>query len=67
MDYTIIGNMVNMTSRLQSHAEVEGILMGHETYSLIKDVVAAEEQTQIKVKGSPSRYAATRSSACMTT
>jgi class 3 adenylate cyclase len=51
MDYTIIGNMVNMTSRLQSHAEVDGILMGHETYSLVKDEIAAEEQTQIKVKG----------------
>jgi adenylate cyclase len=51
MDYTIIGNMVNMTARLQSHAEVDGILMGHETYSLVKDVVAAKEQSPIKVKG----------------
>ena len=51
MDYTIIGNMVNMTARLQSHAEVDGILLGHETYSLVKDVVATEEQTPIKVKG----------------
>jgi class 3 adenylate cyclase len=51
MDYTIIGNMVNMTARLQSHAEVDSILVGHETYSLVKDVVAAEEQTPIKVKG----------------
>jgi class 3 adenylate cyclase len=51
MDYTIIGNVVNMTARLQSHAEVDGILIGHETYSLVKDVVGAEEQTPIKVKG----------------
>jgi adenylate cyclase len=51
MDYTIIGNMVNMTARLQSRAEVDGILLGHETYSLVKDVVATEEQTPIKVKG----------------
>jgi hypothetical protein len=43
--------MVNMTARLQSHAEVDGILLGHETYSLVKDVVATEEQTPIKVKG----------------
>jgi class 3 adenylate cyclase len=51
MDYTIIGNVVNMTARLQSQAEVDGILMGHETYSLVKDAVAAEEKTPIKVKG----------------
>ena len=51
MDYTIIGNMVNMTARLQSHAEVDGILMGHETYSLVKDVVTTEERSSIKVKG----------------
>ena len=51
MDYTIIGNAVNLTARLQSHAEIDGILLGHETYSLVKDEVAAEEQTTIKVKG----------------
>ncbi len=51
MDYTIIGNMVNMTARLQSHAEVDSILIGHETYSLVKDIVATEEQTPIQAKG----------------
>ena len=51
MDYTIIGNAVNLTARLQSQAEIDGILLGHETYSLVKDEVAAEEQTPIKVKG----------------
>jgi class 3 adenylate cyclase len=51
MDYTIIGNMVNMTARLQSHAEIDGILLGHETYSLVKDVVATEERSPIEVKG----------------
>jgi class 3 adenylate cyclase len=51
MDYTIIGNMVNMTARLQSHAEIDSILMGHETYSLVKDVVATAEHNPITVKG----------------
>ncbi len=51
MDYTIIGSAVNLTARLQSHAEIDGILIGHETYSLVKDEVAAEEQAPIKVKG----------------
>lgn len=51
MDYTIIGSVVNLTARLQSYAETDGILLGHETYSLVKDEVAAEEQEPIKVKG----------------
>jgi adenylate cyclase len=51
MDYTIIGSAVNLTARLQSHAEIDGILLGHETYSLVKDEIAGEEQQPIKVKG----------------
>ena len=51
MDYTIIGSAVNLSARLQSHSEIDGILLGHETYSLVKDVVATEEQAPIKVKG----------------
>jgi adenylate cyclase len=51
MDYTIIGSAVNLTARLQSNSEIDGILLGHETYSLVRDEVAAEEQAPIKVKG----------------
>jgi class 3 adenylate cyclase len=51
MDYTIIGNAVNLAARLQSHAEVGSILLAHETYSLVKDEVAAEELEPITVKG----------------
>jgi adenylate cyclase len=51
MDYTIIGNEVNLASRLQSHAELGGILISHETYSLVKDIVLAEEQDPIQAKG----------------
>ena len=51
MDYTIIGNAVNLTARLQTNSDIDGILLGHETYSLVKDEVAAEEQTPIKAKG----------------
>jgi adenylate cyclase len=51
MDYTIIGNEVNLASRLQSHAEPGGILMTHETYSLVKDIVPAAEREPVQVKG----------------
>jgi class 3 adenylate cyclase/PAS domain-containing protein len=49
--YTIIGNEVNLAARLQSHADLGGILLAHETYSLVKDVVLAEETGTITVKG----------------
>ena len=51
MDYTIIGNEVNLAARLQSNAELGGILLAHETYALVKDKVLAVEQEPITVKG----------------
>jgi class 3 adenylate cyclase len=51
MDYTIIGNEVNLAARLESHAEVGGILLAHETHALVKDTVLAEEGDTLTVKG----------------
>src|SRR5947209_1568179 len=51
MDYTIIGNEVNLAARLQSDAELGGILLAHETASLIKDTILTEEQEPVSVKG----------------
>ena len=41
MDYTIIGGQVNLASRLESSAEVNQILIAHETSALIKDEICA--------------------------
>jgi class 3 adenylate cyclase len=51
VEYTIIGNEVNLASRLQAHADLGGILLSHETWSLVKDEVLAEETGTITVKG----------------
>ncbi|MBF6623725.1 MAG: adenylate cyclase [Pseudomonas stutzeri] len=51
MDYTIIGREVNLASRLESNAEASEILISHETYSLIKDVIMCRDKGQIAVKG----------------
>lgn len=51
MAYTIIGSEVNLASRLESAADVGGILLSNETYSLVKDWLMAEEAEAISVKG----------------
>jgi hypothetical protein len=51
MDYTIIGNEVNLASRLQSYAEPGDILITHETYSFVKDICPTEEQKPVHVRG----------------
>jgi hypothetical protein len=51
MDYTIVGNEVNLAARLQARSEVGGILLAHETYSLVRDAIACTEREPIQVKG----------------
>jgi len=51
MDYTIIGNEVNLAARLESSAEPGSILLAHETNALVQDIVLTEEQPPITVKG----------------
>ena len=51
MDYTIIGGQVNLASRLQSHAELDSILMSYETYALVREHIDAVEMPPIRVKG----------------
>ncbi len=51
MDYTIIGREVNLASRLETASEAGEILISHETYSLVKDVIMCRDKGQINVKG----------------
>jgi class 3 adenylate cyclase len=51
MDYTIIGSHVNIASRLEQTANPNGILISHETYSLVKDAIYCEKQDTIFLKG----------------
>ena len=51
MDYTIIGNPVNVSSRIQHLAEPGGIMLTFETYSLVKNDFAFEEEKPVAVKG----------------
>lgn len=51
MDYTIIGSQVNLAARLESVADVGGILLANETHSLVRDQVIAKEGEPIRIKG----------------
>ncbi|WP_111640451.1 adenylate/guanylate cyclase domain-containing protein [Marinimicrobium alkaliphilum] len=51
LNYTALGTHVNLGSRLESAAEPNEILISHETWSLVKDVVMCRDKGEIRVKG----------------
>jgi len=51
LDYTLLGTEVNLASRLESAAEPGEILISHESYSLVKDLIMCRDKGEIQVKG----------------
>lgn len=51
LSYTIIGGEVNLAQRLESNADVGGILMSYETWVHVQDLVEAEPRGAIQMKG----------------
>ena len=51
MDYTIIGNNVNMAARFEAAAEPDSILMSPETYILVKDEIECVLAGEYSLKG----------------
>ena len=51
MDYTLIGDAVNLTKRLTEVARPDQILLGENTYLLVKDQVRVEKLTALQVRG----------------
>ena len=51
LTYTVIGAEVNLTQRLESNSDVDGILISHETYSNTKEVINVVEKETITMKG----------------
>lgn len=51
MDYTIIGNNVNMAARFEAAANPDSILMSPETYALVRDEIDCVEGGEFSLKG----------------
>lgn len=51
LDYTAIGDQVNLCSRLCAMAAPREVLLADSTYVLVRDLVSAERMEQVAIKG----------------
>ena len=51
MDFTAIGNQVNLAARVQSHCPPGSVLITHSTWALVKDRIACAPAGDMTVKG----------------
>jgi DNA-binding response OmpR family regulator len=60
LDYTMIGDNVNITQRLEGIAPRMGCMISQDTYTLVKDMVTTGESVELSLKGKSSAITAYR-------
>ncbi|MEP0949518.1 MULTISPECIES: adenylate/guanylate cyclase domain-containing protein [Cyanophyceae] len=51
MDYTVLGDVINVAARLESQAQPNQILLGPATYAAVKSTINCQEIGAIHLKG----------------
>ena len=51
MDYTVLGRVVNLASRLEGKSDPGGIMISNDTWMLVSDEFEGVESEPIRVKG----------------
>ncbi len=51
MEYTVLGDTVNVAARLSKFPQVNSIIVGERTYALVKDVFKAKDLGEVILKG----------------
>ena len=51
LDYTVIGNGVNLAARLEAYSDANKILISEDTYLLVKEEIKCIKKQEISVKG----------------
>ncbi|MDY7040750.1 MAG: adenylate/guanylate cyclase domain-containing protein [Chloroflexota bacterium] len=51
MDFTAIGDVVNLAARLEGRAQPDEVLISEYTYELVRDIVEVERLPPVEVKG----------------
>ena len=58
MDYTVLGDVVNVAARLESRASAKQILISNETFTAVQDKISCRSVGELSLKGKADKLSA---------